>query len=58
MVDSVTKKSIFLMQKGNLKTLKTVSDLLVYSEKEAADFLFSKLGLKKTSIIILSGSKF
>lgn len=46
------------MQKGNLKTLKTVSDLLVYSEKEAADFLFSKLGLKKTSIIILSGSKF
>lgn len=47
------------MQKGNLKnlkTLKTVSDLLVYSEKEAADFLFSKLGLKKTSIIILSGS--
>lgn len=35
------------MQKGNLKTLKSVSDLLVYREKEAADFFIFQAGLKK-----------
>lgn len=46
------------MQKGSPKALESISDLLVYCEKEEPDFLFSKSGLKKTSTIILSGSKF